>query len=138
TTGSGFGLAVTVISGTSKVHAASTGTETTGEVASAARAWAVSAETSTAGKALVGPSAGAAEAGSAIVMTSPPEAATTAERRPTTARVPVAAEAMSSSGVKGRRAERCLARWGLTVTRYLSGRLRGELSGSGGRSPGRV
>src|SRR5690606_31327940 len=136
TTGSGSGFLVTVSSGVLNDHEASADTVTTGDVASAARASAVRADTATEGSAVAAPSVGAAEAGIVMDITSPPEAATTAERRPTTARLPVAAAARSSRGVRGRRAARCLARWGLTVTRYLSERLRGELSGSGGRSPG--
>src|SRR5665648_845835 len=119
TTTTGFGLAVTVIAGASKPQAASSGTETTGEVARTARASAVRAETSTGGRVLAGPSAGAADAGIAMVMTRPPDAATTADRRPMTA-IPVEATAAKSSrGVRRRSAARCLARC-KSVTRYLS------------------
>src|SRR5665648_449669 len=118
-TTTGFGLAVTVMAGASKPQAASSGTETTGEVARTARAWAVRAETSTGGRVLAGPSAGAADAGIAMVMTRPPDAATTADRRPMTA-IPVEATAAKSSrGVRRRTVARCLARC-VPVTRYLS------------------
>src|SRR5665811_2339160 len=118
-TTTGFGLAVTVMAGASKPQAASAGTETTGEVARTARAWAVRAETSTGGRVMAGPSAGAADAGIAMVITRPPDAATTADRRPTAA-IPVEATAAKSSrGVRRRSAARCLARCE-SVTRYLS------------------
>src|SRR5690606_6450274 len=84
--GGGSGLASMVISGTSNDQVASAGTVTGGAVARAARASAVSAPTSTDGSALAAAASfGAADAGRAMVMTRPDDAATIAERRPTVA-----------------------------------------------------
>jgi hypothetical protein len=110
-----------VTTGASKVHAASTGAVTTGEVFRTARAEAVSAAVSTAGRAPASPPVAAfAAVGPNIETISPDDAATTAVRRPTVPIWSEAAEASSVSGVDGRRAARWRARVVLTVTRCLS------------------
>jgi hypothetical protein len=101
--GSGFGVTDTAVCST--VQVASAATVTAGAVLSAARACAVSAETSTE------LSAGLLEEGAAVAAPvpmnetrRPDDAATTAVRRPMTAALPVAELTSVVSGVIGRRA----------------------------------